>query len=83
MKHFLLTRYSCEVDTTLKLCKPSPRELNLGEFVGAAVRGRSATGFAALTFVVIQVVAYGAIFIAPALRYFFDIDIGFGTLGSQ
>jgi hypothetical protein len=72
-----------KVETTLNICKPSALEVDLDAFVGAAVRGRGATGFAALSFVVIQVVAYGAIFIAPALRFFFDIDIGFGTLGAN
>lgn len=67
-----------KVESTLKMYKPSPSELDLGAFVGAAIRGRSTTGFAALFFVVIQVVAFGTIFVAPALRYFFDIDIGFG-----
>lgn len=55
--------------------------LDVGKFAFAAIRGRATTGFAALTFVVIQVVAYGTLFIAPALRVFFDIDIGFGSLG--
>jgi hypothetical protein len=51
--------------------------------MGAAIRGRSATGLAALTFILIQVTAYGTLFVAPALRFFFDIDIGFGTLGAK
>ena len=64
-----------KVEKTLRLYKPSSDQLDLGAFVGAAIRGRSATGFAALTFVVIQVVAYTSIFIAPTLKYLFDIDI--------
>ena len=72
-----------KVRNTLGIYKPSPLEVDIDSFVGAAVRGRSATGFAALTFVVIQVVAFSSLFIGPALRYFLDIDIGFGTLGSR
>lgn len=56
--------------------------LDLGKLTNAAIRGRATTGFAAFSFVFIQVIAYGTLFIAPALRFFFDIDIGFGQLGS-
>ena len=56
--------------------------LNVGKLTFAAIRGRATTGIAALTFIIIQVVAYGSLFIAPALRVFFDIDIGFGITGS-
>jgi len=72
-----------KVSATLKLFKKSPSEVDLGAFVGAAVRGRSATGIAALTFIVIQITVYGSLFVAPALRFFFDIDLGFGALGKQ
>lgn len=72
-----------KVSATLKLFKKSPSEVDLGAFVGAAVRGRSATGIAALTFIVIQITVYGSLFVAPALRFLFDIDLGFGALGKQ
>jgi len=75
-----------KVQKTLSIIKNGGGRSNvvdLGAFTGAAIRGRSATGFAALTFILIQVTAYGALFVAPALRFFFDIDIGFGTLGSK
>jgi len=55
--------------------------LDVGKLTLAAIRGRATTGFAAFSFIVIQVVAYGTLFIAPALRAFLDVDIGFGTLG--
>lgn len=72
-----------KVARTLQLFKKSPSEIDVAAFVGAAVRGRSATGFAALTFIVIQMTVYGALFVAPALRFLFDIDVGFGNLGAQ
>ena len=64
-----------KVDTTLKLYKPSPTEVSLDNFIGAALRGRSVTGISALTFVVIQVVVYTTVFIFPTIKFFFDIDI--------
>jgi hypothetical protein len=72
-----------KVANTLKIFKKSPSEVDIDAFIGAAVRGRSATGIAALSFVLIQITAYGTLFIAPALRFFFDVDIGFGSLGAQ
>jgi len=71
-----------KVQDQLKAWRGDDSTFSLGNFVGSAVRGRSVTAFGAFTFVVIQVVAYGCLFIAPALRYFLDIDIGFGQLGS-
>lgn len=56
--------------------------LDVGKFVFAAVRGRAVTTLAAITFVIIQIVAYFSLFIAPALRVFFDVDIGFGVAGT-
>mmetsp|Transcript_24187 Transcript_24187/g.67420 ORF Transcript_24187/g.67420 Transcript_24187/m.67420 type:complete len:245 (-) Transcript_24187:70-804(-) len=70
-----------KVNGTLRMVKPGKTEVNLDEFVGAAIRGRSTTFLAAFTFVVIQLVTFGSLFIGPALRMFFDIDIGFGELG--
>jgi hypothetical protein len=68
-----------KVEATLKVYqKADANEVSLNDFIGAAIRGRSATGFAALFFVVIQYVAFGALFVGPTLRYLFDIDIGFG-----
>jgi len=72
-----------KVDRTLRIFTKGPSEVDLGAFVGAAIRGRSATGIAALTFILIQLTVYGTLFVAPALRFFFDIDIGLGTLGSN
>ena len=70
-----------KVMTQLRNYHPTPRELNVNNLVSAVLFGRSLTGLAALTFVVIQVVAYGALFVGPFLRTFADIDIGFGGLG--
>jgi hypothetical protein len=72
-----------KVGNTLNIFKPNPSEVDLDAFVSAAIRGRSTTGFAALTFIVIQLVVFGALFVGPALRMFFDIDIGLGSLGSK
>mmetsp|Transcript_3688 Transcript_3688/g.6999 ORF Transcript_3688/g.6999 Transcript_3688/m.6999 type:complete len:337 (-) Transcript_3688:99-1109(-) len=55
---------------------------SVGAFGLSAVSGRSVTGLAIITFIVIQVAAYGVLFIAPFLREFINVDIGFGTLGS-
>jgi hypothetical protein len=72
-----------KVGNTLKIFKPSASEVDLGAFIGAAVRGRSATGIAALSFVVIQLLAYGTLFVGPGLKFFFDIDIGLGSIGTK
>jgi len=69
-----------KVEKTLSLYT-SGKSFNVKEFTGAASRGRAVTGLGALSFIVIQVVAYGTLFIAPALRVFFDIDVGFGQMG--
>lgn len=71
-----------KVENTLALFQKGNKSLDLGEFSGAAARGRAVTGAGALTFIVIQVLAYGSLFIAPALRVLLDVDIGFGQLGS-
>jgi len=55
---------------------------DLGSFERAAIGGRAVTGLAILFFIVIQVVAFGTLFIGPALREFASIDIGFGKLGA-
>jgi hypothetical protein len=72
-----------KVGNTLNIFKPNPSEVDLGAFVSAAIRGRSTTGLVALTFIVIQLVVFGALFVGPALRMFFDIDIAFGSIGSK
>lgn len=69
-----------KVEKTLSIYK-NGNAFNVDEFSSAAARGRFVTGLGALSFIVIQVVAYGTLFIAPALRVFFDIDVGFGQLG--
>ena len=54
---------------------------DVDKFASAAVAGRSVTGAAIVTFILIQLIAYGVLFIAPALRVFFDLDIGLGVIG--
>mmetsp|Transcript_19949 Transcript_19949/g.29703 ORF Transcript_19949/g.29703 Transcript_19949/m.29703 type:complete len:313 (-) Transcript_19949:153-1091(-) len=70
-----------KVETQLKNWRVG-KGFDVAKFSKAAVSGRSVTGLAIVTFIVIQVTVYGALFIAPLLRVFFDIDIGFGQLGS-
>jgi len=69
-----------KVEKTLSLFK-SGNSFNINEFSSAASRGRAVTGLGAVSFVLIQAIAYGCLFVAPALRVFFDIDVGFGQLG--
>jgi hypothetical protein len=57
-----------KVENTLKLFKPSPNELDLDAFVAAAIRGRSQTAIAAFTFIVIQILVFGSLFINPAIN---------------
>jgi len=73
-----------KVEKTLKQYRNTAGQntFNLQEFSGAAARGRAVTGVGALSFIVIQAVAYGSLFIAPALRVFANIDIGFGQMGA-
>lgn len=70
-----------KVEATLAQYK-NGNSFDVNEFTAAAARGRAVTGLGALSFIVIQATAYGSLFIAPFLRVFFDIDIGFGQLGS-
>jgi len=70
-----------KVGAALREYRSTGDTFQLNNFVSAAVRGRSITGIAALSFIVIQVIAYGTLFIAPALRQYANIDIGFGELG--
>lgn len=70
-----------KVQVQLNDWRPNAGVLDVGRLANAATRGKAVTVVGALTFVIIQVVAYGTLFIAPALRAFFDIDLGFGTMG--
>jgi len=70
-----------KVGTQLRSWRPDGQSFNQLGFTTAAVSGRALVGIAALSFVVIQVVAYGTLFIAPALRVFANVDIGFGQMG--
>mmetsp|Transcript_19634 Transcript_19634/g.29129 ORF Transcript_19634/g.29129 Transcript_19634/m.29129 type:complete len:342 (-) Transcript_19634:105-1130(-) len=70
-----------KVDATLKAYHSTVDTFEVGDFVSAAIRGRSITGLSALTFVAIQVIAYGTLFVGPALRQYANIDIGFGEIG--
>jgi hypothetical protein len=64
-----------KVVTTLSLFKPTETQVDLNAFVAAAIRGRSNTAFAAFTFIAIQILAFGTLFVGPALKMFFDIEI--------
>ena len=68
-----------KVAKTLNLYRPNANEASINDFVSAALRGRSATGFAAFTFILIQLLAFTSLFIGPVLKTFFDIDIGLGA----
>eukprot|EP00546_Thalassionema_frauenfeldii_P006605 CAMPEP_0178910946 /NCGR_PEP_ID=MMETSP0786-20121207/9389_1 /TAXON_ID=186022 /ORGANISM="Thalassionema frauenfeldii, Strain CCMP 1798" /LENGTH=345 /DNA_ID=CAMNT_0020583273 /DNA_START=64 /DNA_END=1101 /DNA_ORIENTATION=- len=70
-----------KVDATLKNYHSTADTFKLGDFTSAAIRGRSITGLSAVTFIAIQVIVYGALFVAPALRQYANIDIGFGEIG--
>jgi hypothetical protein len=70
-----------KVIVALRKYHPNSDVFSVGDFTSAAIGGRSITGIAALTFIAIQVIAFGTLFIAPALRTFLDVDIGFGELG--
>lgn len=71
-----------KVENQLAQWRVNPSNFDLGEFTGAAIRGRAVTGLGALSFIVIQAVAYGTLFIAPFLRVFANIDIGLGEMGA-
>eukprot|EP00536_Pseudo-nitzschia_multiseries_P005632 jgi/Psemu1/238687/estExt_Genewise1.C_1080035 len=59
-----------KVEKVLSKVKPTPgkNEVDLNAFVDAAVLGRANTAFAALTFIVIQIIAFGALFVRPLLE---------------
>lgn len=71
-----------KVDRLLRGYRPNAQELDINKFVSSAIAGRSVTGLAALTFIVIQLVVYLSLFIAPFLREFANVDIGLGDLGN-
>lgn len=71
-----------KVDRLLRGYRPNDQVLDINKFVSSAIAGRSVTGVAALTFIVIQLVVYLSLFIAPFMRVFLNIDIGFGDLGA-
>jgi len=56
-------------------------EFDLNGFASAAVFGRANTLLAAFSFIILQLLTYNVLFIAPILRQIFDVDIGFGTIG--
>jgi hypothetical protein len=71
-----------KVGNCLGRWRPDKDTFDLDAFQRDAVAGRAVTGLAIVAFIVIQVSAYGVLFVAPFLREFFNLDIGFGTLGS-
>ena len=71
-----------KVEQILGKIKPTPgkNEVDLNAFVGAAVTGRSITAFAALTFVIIQALAFGTLFILPFIESLTGVDLASGYL---
>lgn len=63
-----------KVGNTLALFKPTATQVDLDAFVAAAIRGRSNTAFAAITFISIQILAFGTLFVGPGLKMFFNVD---------
>jgi len=71
-----------KVKSALEKWRPSKDTFALSKFIAAATGGRSIVALGALTFIIIQVVSLGSLFIAPLLRVAFNIDAGFGQLGA-
>lgn len=71
-----------KVEQVLGKIKPTPgkNEVDLNAFVGAAVTGRSITAFAALTFVILQTLAFGSLFIRPFIQALTGVDLASGYL---
>jgi len=67
-----------KVELTLRKIKPTPgkNDVDLDAFVGEAVGGRAVTAFAALTFVVIQIIVFGSLFVRPMIKSLTGVDIG-------
>lgn len=67
-----------KVQSTLKLFygdntnsnNKNPAVIDLDSFVNAAIRGRSNTAIAAITFIVIQLIVFGSLFLKPLLEFF-------------
>jgi len=70
-----------KVNNELRSWRGPGGQFNQQAFTLGAISGRSLVGIAALTFVIVQLLAYGTLFIAPALRVLANIDIGFGEMG--
>jgi len=71
-----------KVAGALRSYRKSSTEFDVNSFAVSVVLGKSVVVLAAITFIFIQVIALGTLFIAPTLRIFFDIDIGFGDVGT-
>lgn len=69
-----------KVERVLNKIKPTSgkNEVDLNAFVGAAVMGRANTAIAALTFIVIQVIALGTLFLRPLIASLSGVDITSG-----
>jgi hypothetical protein len=57
-----------KVEAGLLKVKPSGNDVDLNAFVGTAVGGRANTAFAALTFVVIQIIVFASLFVGPLVQ---------------
>jgi len=71
-----------KVEKQLRSWRPDSAKFSLSKFTSAAVSGRSLVAIAALTFIAVQALAYGTLFVAPTLRVFFNVDIGLGEMGT-
>lgn len=64
-----------KVEAALKKFKPGKTEVDLDAFVQAAVLGRATTAFAAATFVLIQILVFGSLFLQPLVKSITGNDI--------
>lgn len=64
-----------KVEAALKKFKPGRTEVDLDAFVQAAVMGRANTAIAAATFVLIQILVFGSLFLQPLVKSFTGNDI--------
>ena len=61
-----------KVGRTLQSYTQPDGSVDLGSFIGSAIRGRSATWLAAGTFILIQIIAYGTLFVRPVVNFLLD-----------
>jgi hypothetical protein len=73
-----------KVEDTLNICKLNKLEVDMDAFVSAALPFRDTQQQdPPLTFITIQLVFFGTLFVEPAIRFLKKIDIGLESLGSK